>query len=101
MANVPTLFLNILISSSEYWRGLAAGTYFSDRRLDACIGVIHHDIVGIWNFRDDDEVSFSHPFGNFFSNLIQILRRPSFKNAVLLLVQDLSDPNGPGQGTNT
>jgi hypothetical protein len=42
---------------SEYWRGLAAGTYFAHRRLDACIGVIHQDIVGIWNFRDDDEVS--------------------------------------------
>jgi len=47
--------------------------------------VIHQDIVGIWNFRDEDE----------------ILRRPSFKNAVLLLVQDLADANGPSPGSDT
>jgi len=75
----------IAVGMQKYWRGLAAGTYFAHRRLDACIGVIHHDIVGIWNFRDDDE----------------ILGRPSFKDAVLLLVQDLADPNGPSPGSNT
>lgn len=92
------------MSSSEYWRGLAAGTYFADRRLDACIGVIHQDIVGIWNFRDDDEVYFLLHFileeVNYLTS-IQILRRRFFKNAILLLVQDLADPNGPTPGSNT
>jgi hypothetical protein len=55
---VPTPLLNVLTYFKEYWRGLAAGTYFADRRLDACVMVIHQDIVGIWNFRDEDEVSF-------------------------------------------
>ena len=58
-----TPFPNILMSSSEYWCGLAAGTYFADHRLDACIGVVRQGIAGIWN-------------------------------AVLLLIQDLVDPNG-------
>ena len=62
MAIISTRLLNILMFFSEYWRGLAAGTYFADRRLDACIDVIHRDIVGIWNFRDDDEVSSLHSF---------------------------------------
>ncbi|KJA17892.1 hypothetical protein HYPSUDRAFT_205864 [Hypholoma sublateritium FD-334 SS-4] len=74
----------IAVGMKKYWRGLAAGTYFSDRRLAACIGVINTEIVQIWNFRDDD----------------QILLRPSFQNAVLLLVQDLADPNGPSAGSD-
>lgn len=53
MTPVHVEYSDILI---EYWRGLAAGTYFADRRLDACIGVIHVDILNIWNFRDDDNV---------------------------------------------
>ncbi|KIM44169.1 hypothetical protein M413DRAFT_443207 [Hebeloma cylindrosporum] len=75
----------IAVGMQKYWRGLAAGTYFADRRLDACIGVIHQDIVGIWNFRDDEE----------------ILHRPSFMNVVLLLVQDLADPSGSSPGSDT
>lgn len=31
---------------------------------------------------------------------MQILTRPSFQNAVLLLVQDLADPNGPSAGSD-
>ena len=37
----------------------------------------------------------------FFSSLTQILRRPSFMNVVLLLVQDLADPNGLSPGSAT
>ena len=46
------------MSSQEYWRGLAAGTYFYNRRLNGCIGVIHQEILKIWNFRDDDQVLY-------------------------------------------
>jgi hypothetical protein len=66
---VPTRLLNVLTYFKEYWRGLAAGTYFADRRLDACVMVIHQDIVGIWNFRDEDEVSFLSSFGRFLSSI--------------------------------
>lgn len=70
-------------NSAEYWRGLAAGTYFANRRLDACIDVIHKDIINTWNLRDDD----------------QILHSPSFKDAILLVIQDLADSGGPSPGS--
>jgi len=94
----------IAVGMQKYWRGLAAGTYFADRRLDACVMVIHQDIVGIWYFWDEDEVSFLSSFGRFLGSIffsLLILRRPSFKNAVLLLVQDLADANGPSPGSDT
>jgi hypothetical protein len=49
---------DVLTSSQEYWQGLAAGTYFSNRRLNTCIGLIHQEILKIWNFRDDDRVLY-------------------------------------------
>jgi hypothetical protein len=67
---VPTRLLNVLTYFKKYWRGLAAGTYFADRRLDACVMVIHQDIVGIWNFRDEDEVSFLSSFARFLVSSI-------------------------------
>ncbi len=70
-------------NSAEYWRGLAAGTYFANRRLDACIGIIHKDIINTWNLRDDD----------------QILHSPFFKNAILPVIQDLADPSGASPGS--
>ena len=41
------LSLSVLTSSQEYWQGLAAGTYFSNRYLNACVGVIRQEVVKI------------------------------------------------------
>src|ERR1700733_4305636 len=54
----PILSPDVLTSSQEYWQGLATGTYFSNRHLNTCIGLIHQEILKIWNFRDDDRVLY-------------------------------------------
>ena len=36
--------------AAEYWKGLASGANFMGRDLRQCLGVIHDDIVEIWNF---------------------------------------------------
>jgi hypothetical protein len=35
-----------------YWRGLSASASFSKRTLEACLRVLHMDIIGVWNVND-------------------------------------------------
>ena len=38
---------------SGYWRGLASSANFPGKTLEACLHVLHVDIVRIWNIQDD------------------------------------------------
>jgi len=38
---------------SGYWRGLASSANFPGKTLEACLQVLHADIVRIWNIQDD------------------------------------------------
>ncbi|TDL13542.1 hypothetical protein BD410DRAFT_903273 [Rickenella mellea] len=60
-----------------YWRGLASSTHFPGNLLRDCLGIIHKDIVKIWNFSDPDK----------------ILEDNVVKAMILELVQDLADPD--------
>ena len=42
-----------------YWRGLSSSQDFTDRPLEDCAGVIHVDIVDVWNLQDRDGVCLS------------------------------------------
>lgn len=39
-----------------------AGTMFSGRSMQDCLRVIHDDIIGLWDFRDDNKVPPVHPY---------------------------------------
>jgi len=43
-------------SGLEYWNGLAFGANFLGKKLEACLEVLHVDIIKVWNFNDPDEV---------------------------------------------
>jgi len=44
------------ISFQGYWRAVIAGADFPGLKIQDCLGVIHTDIVNIWNFRNTSEV---------------------------------------------
>ncbi|TDL28285.1 hypothetical protein BD410DRAFT_834410 [Rickenella mellea] len=68
---------SIRVGMKRYWRGLASSTHFPGNLLRDCLGIIHKDIVKIWNFLDPDK----------------ILEDNVVKAMILELVQDLADPD--------
>jgi len=43
---------------TEYLTALASSVAFKDRKMWACMRVLHTDIVAVWNFRDPHDVIF-------------------------------------------
>lgn len=43
----------IAVGKKRYWRGLASSANFPGKTLEACLQVLHADIVRIWNIQDD------------------------------------------------
>jgi len=49
-----------------YWQAIFTGRVFFGRSMQDCLQVIHSDIIGVWNFRDDDKVRFAHSHPSFY-----------------------------------
>ncbi|KIM51770.1 hypothetical protein SCLCIDRAFT_1224168 [Scleroderma citrinum Foug A] len=43
--------------------------------MQVCLGVIHDDIIGLWNFRDEGKLLRSKEFREFMLNLVNLLDR--------------------------
>jgi hypothetical protein len=43
---------SIAVGKAKYWRGLASSANFPGKTLAACLGVIHTDILVVWDFDD-------------------------------------------------
>ncbi|KAI6101724.1 hypothetical protein EDD16DRAFT_1523171 [Pisolithus croceorrhizus] len=56
---LPTLKvdLSIDVGKQRYWRALGSSANFRGHTIQDCLGVIHTDIVTVWNFYDPCEVS--------------------------------------------
>jgi len=62
---------SIDVGCSRYWRGLSSSQDFTDRPLEDCAGVIHLDIVDVWNLRDRDGYLRGREFKTKMSNLVK------------------------------
>ena len=59
-AKVGGLFPQNLLSEShfvEFWKKLPSSADFPYHSLDECLDIIHQDILSVWNFNAETEVS--------------------------------------------
>ncbi|KAF9504981.1 hypothetical protein BS47DRAFT_1354522, partial [Hydnum rufescens UP504] len=72
---------SIRVGKHKYWGYMFSGT-FNGIPLDECVGVIHDDIVNVWNFNDPNH---------------QCLKSTEFRSLMTHLVKDLASerPNPP------
>ncbi|KAF7979310.1 hypothetical protein HWV62_42703 [Athelia sp. TMB] len=61
----------------RYWRGLASGANFNRHPLNACLDVIHSDIVSGWYFNDPDKA-------------YQLLNGTEFRKRIMAFTQFLT-----------
>jgi len=71
--------MSIDVGRHKYWGYMFSGA-FAGRPLRECIGVIHDDIINVWNFHDPDR---------------QGLKSPEFRTQILNMLADLGDPPDP------
>ncbi|KIM53834.1 hypothetical protein SCLCIDRAFT_1222464 [Scleroderma citrinum Foug A] len=65
---------SIKVGKERYWKTIFAGTMFLQRSI--CLRIVHDDIIGLWNFRDDDNLLLSKEFREIMMNLVDLLYRP-------------------------
>ncbi|KAF8474329.1 hypothetical protein DFH94DRAFT_124853 [Russula ochroleuca] len=71
----------IEIGRSRYWCRLGSSDDFAGQTLADCVGVIHADIVGVWNLLDKDGYLSSPEFKVWISYLVQDLSVPSISTS--------------------
>ncbi|KAI5993255.1 hypothetical protein EDD15DRAFT_2439407 [Pisolithus albus] len=64
-------------SLREYWRALASSTNFRGFTMLDCLGVIHTDIISVWNFYDPSEYLSSEEFRNLMVNMVAKVDAPT------------------------
>lgn len=67
----PTIKVNStkFLAHIGYWCRLGSSDDFAGQTLADCVGVIHADIVGVWNLLDKDGVRVF--FSSYLSNLLK------------------------------
>ncbi|KAE9387343.1 hypothetical protein BT96DRAFT_927670 [Gymnopus androsaceus JB14] len=70
---------SIAVGKAKYWKGLASSANFPGNTLATCLGVIHTDILVVWDFEDP----------------LMHLRSTEFKALMFQLVDDLADQGTP------
>ncbi|KAI6008048.1 hypothetical protein EDC04DRAFT_917452 [Pisolithus marmoratus] len=85
---LPTLKieLSIEVGKQRYWRALASSANFQNYKMLNCLGVIHTDIVLVWNFYDLDNHLDSKEFRNLMTSMVGELDAP------VRTATDSSDP---------
>ncbi|KAI6117653.1 hypothetical protein EDD16DRAFT_1794909, partial [Pisolithus croceorrhizus] len=68
---LPTLKieLSMEVGRQRYWRALASSANFQSYTMLNCLGVIHTDIVSVWNFYDPDDHLNSKEFRNLMMSM--------------------------------
>ncbi|KAF7968059.1 hypothetical protein HWV62_32083 [Athelia sp. TMB] len=76
---------------ASYWRGLASGANFNRHPLNACLDVIHSDIVSGWYFNDPDKVGESaiHRVPQL-TQAHQLLNGTEFRKRIMAFTQFLT-----------
>ncbi|KAI6166466.1 hypothetical protein EDD17DRAFT_1548652 [Pisolithus thermaeus] len=69
---LPTLKieLSMEVGRQRYWRALASSANFQNYTMLNCLGVIHTDIVLVWNFYDLDDHLNSKEFRNLMMSMV-------------------------------
>ncbi|KAI6160125.1 hypothetical protein EDD17DRAFT_1835550 [Pisolithus thermaeus] len=69
---LPTLKieLSMEVGRQRYWRALASSANFQSYTMLNCLGVIHTDIVSVWNFYDPDDHLNSKEFRNLMMSMV-------------------------------
>ncbi|KIK20106.1 hypothetical protein PISMIDRAFT_682616 [Pisolithus microcarpus 441] len=80
---LPTLKieLSMEVGKQRYWRALASSTDFWNYTMLNCLGVIHTDIVLVWNFYDPDDHLNSKEFRSLMMSMVGKLDAPSGSTA--------------------
>ncbi|KIM64407.1 hypothetical protein SCLCIDRAFT_1213244 [Scleroderma citrinum Foug A] len=66
----------IRVGKRRYWRAVIAGADFPGLKIQDCLGVIHTDIVNVWNFRNPSE-QLDRDFREGMLGLVGLLDDPS------------------------
>ncbi|KIK16782.1 hypothetical protein PISMIDRAFT_685997 [Pisolithus microcarpus 441] len=69
--------VKIKSSIKEYWRALASSTNFWGFTMLDCLGVIHADIISVWNFYDPSVYLSSEEFRNLMVNMVAKVDAPT------------------------
>ncbi|KAI6008058.1 hypothetical protein EDC04DRAFT_3073276 [Pisolithus marmoratus] len=70
---LPTLKVefSIDVGRQRYWRALGASANFPGYAMQSCLGVIHTDIVSVWNFYDPCKYLNSKEFREVMLNMVE------------------------------
>ncbi|KAI6118377.1 hypothetical protein F5141DRAFT_1098208 [Pisolithus sp. B1] len=60
---------SINVGKQRYWRALASSANFRGFTMLDCLGVIHADIISVWNFHDPSGYLSSEEFRNLMVNM--------------------------------
>ncbi|KAI6108768.1 hypothetical protein EDD16DRAFT_1893777 [Pisolithus croceorrhizus] len=76
---LPTLKvdLSIDVGKQRYWRALGASANFRGYTIQDCLGVIHTDIVTVWNFYDPCEYLNSGEFRKMMMHMVERVDAPA------------------------
>ncbi|KAG1726783.1 uncharacterized protein EDB91DRAFT_1165595 [Suillus paluster] len=62
--------LKIKASIEKYWKALVSSAAFKNRTTWSCLGVVHTDIIAVWNFQDPHKYLDSPEFRTLMVNLV-------------------------------
>ncbi|KAI6023128.1 hypothetical protein BKA83DRAFT_4273378 [Pisolithus microcarpus] len=68
---------SINVGKQKYWRALASSTNFWGFTMLDCLGVIHTDIISVWNFYDPSVYLSSEEFRNLMVNMVAKVDAPT------------------------
>jgi len=69
--------LVIKVGRKKYWRGLASSLHFPGLGLQACLSVLHKDLVIPWNINDPHQLLLSGDFESAITQLIESFQKSS------------------------
>ncbi|KAI5983128.1 hypothetical protein EDD15DRAFT_2376867 [Pisolithus albus] len=76
---LPTLKidLSIDVGKQRYWKALGTSANFPGHKMQDCLGVIHTDIVAVWNYYDPCLYLDSDQFRNLMINMVEKVDAPA------------------------
>ncbi|KAI6042249.1 hypothetical protein EDC04DRAFT_3109017 [Pisolithus marmoratus] len=94
---LPTLKVefSIDVGRQRYWMALGASANFLGYTMQNCLGVIHADIVLVWNFYDPCKYLDSKEFRDVMLNMVERVDAPAQSNSHLSRNDTLSEGGVP------
>ncbi|KAI6152663.1 hypothetical protein BKA82DRAFT_4113147 [Pisolithus tinctorius] len=74
--------LSIAVGRQRYWRVMGASANFPGYTMQDCLGVIHTDIVAVWNFYDPCQYLNSSEFRKVMMNMVERVDAPAESNSL-------------------